>query len=168
MFQAFVLKVSHKVASKMVHTNPMICIWLRPTKININKHNHYVRMTIRYNTKTPHLSYSISNTCQKPSLTITFSSSINAKTRRNNWFFSLQPMTIIAVPLYFPYKCIPSIINTRRQCLKPFMEWWNAQKTHWNTSLFRILPGNVLEITTHPRFAYFKAQKKSGNLVYDL
>ena len=90
----------------------------------------------------------------------TFSPSVNAKTRGNNWLFLSHPMVIITMPLYFPFKCVPSIFSIGWQCLKPSMERRNAQKTRWNTSSFHILLVNVLEITTHPGFPYSKAPKK--------
>ena len=86
--------------------------------------------------------------------------------RINNYFY--HNLAIIQVPLYFSYKCVTSILSVGWQCLKPSIDGWNVQKTRWNISLFSIIPRNVFEITTHPRFACSKPMKKCGSYAYDL
>ena len=73
----------------------------------------------------------------------------------------------ITLPLYFPYKCVPSILITGRQCWNPSIDGLNDQNTRWNISVFGILVSHVFQTTTHPGFAYSMPKNKRGNSVYD-
>ena len=151
----------------MTYTNPMICVWLRPTKMNMAHCNHNAWMSIWYNTKSPLMSYFSSNHAKNHSQLSVFSPFVKVKSNGNNWLFPSQPIAIIKVSLYFPYKCVPSILSTNQQCLNPSIDGWNIQKTRWNIFVFSIIPGNVFEITTHPGFSCSKAMKKYGSSAYD-
>ena len=70
-----------------------------------------------------------------PQLSI-LSPSVRTKANENNWLFPPQTIAIIKVFLYFPYKRVPSILSTSRQCLKPSIDRWNVKKKLTKISLY--------------------------------
>ena len=126
ILQQFIFEAGHKIACKMTHEDPVIGIWCIPTKMRIAHSCHNTWMSKRYNTNPRPLSYSISDTCQEPSPTINILAFRNSKCQWEQLIIPSHPIAINNVPLYFPYKCVPSILSTGRQFSKPSIDGLNA------------------------------------------
>ena len=57
-----------------------------------------------------------------------FSHSVMANANGNNWLLPSHPIAISKVPLYFPYKCVPSILRTSWQWVNLLIDGANAKK----------------------------------------
>ena len=89
----------------------MINIWLDSSWICLIYNSYIVKMTVRNKRQVFPLCHSNSDTCQSQLQQSVFSPYVMTNASGNNWLLRSHPIGIIKVPLYFPYKRIPSILR---------------------------------------------------------